>query len=186
MFSTSCAKTSPVLLRNLRSDQMKSLRAFGISYQEQGHPDAMNTSKSQRLCCREAGKRSTIIADKGANVEIIDKSQETVLHKAASAGDEEVLQELPFRQININAKNSLGWTALHVAAANGRGSLVRLLLEVGADPEAATLRQINALHLALESKDESSIAVLLEKGSKVDARNADGSGSGSGSGSEFN
>jgi len=116
------------------------------------------------------GNAVRLLLNKGANIEIIDTSQETVLHKVASAGDEELL----FRQININAKNSSGWTALHAAAANGRGSLVRLLLGVGADPEATTLRQINALRLALESKDESSIAVLLEKGSKVDARNADG------------
>ena len=62
---------------------------------------------------------------------------------------------------------------MHVAAANGRGSLVRLLLEAGADPYATTPHQKNALHLAVESKNASSIEILV-KGPNLDARNADG------------
>ena len=113
------------------------------------------TSKERALLWaiqENPGNAVRFLLNKGAYIEIIDESGETVLHKAASAGDEEVLQVLLFQQINIDAKNSIGWTALHVAAA-GRGSLICLLLEAGADPYATTLHHTNALHLALEIKD---------------------------------
>lgn len=35
---------------------------------------------------------------------------------------------------DINEKHYLGWTALHVAAVNGRAENVKLLLSAGADP----------------------------------------------------
>ena len=64
--------------------------------------------------------------------------------------------------------NAGGWTALQVAAADGRAPLVRELLEVGADTKATTPHGMNALDLALESKAEQSIEALLEKGAEAD------------------
>ncbi len=117
-----------------------------------------NTDKGKTLLWAIQNKKKDavrLLLNKGAGIEVTDGSQETALHKAASAGDIEVLELLLFRQIDFGARNSVGWTALHIAAANGVASLVRLLLEAGADPSATTLDQRNALHLALESFDQS-------------------------------
>lgn len=37
-------------------------------------------------------------------------------------------------QIDVNARHTLGWTALMVAAVNGRTDICKLLLAKGADP----------------------------------------------------
>lgn len=36
---------------------------------------------------------------------------------------------------DVNARHALGWTALHVAAINGRLASVKALLEAGANPD---------------------------------------------------
>lgn len=37
-------------------------------------------------------------------------------------------------KIDVNLRHPLGWTALMVAAINGRAGVVKILLENGADP----------------------------------------------------
>lgn len=40
-------------------------------------------------------------------------------------------------KIDVNVRHSFGWTALMVAAINGRAGVVKILLDAGADPNMA-------------------------------------------------
>lgn len=68
-----------------------------------------------------------------------------------------------------------GVTALHAAAANGHGEVVKLLLDSGASAEAATASGETALHLAAQSGCAAAIQALLAGGASGDRRDAQGS-----------
>jgi ankyrin repeat protein len=58
-----------------------------------------------------------------------DSGGNTLLHKAAEAGNKEFLAFLLEKGANVNAKNSLEQTALHIAVRNNREDITRLLLD---------------------------------------------------------
>jgi ankyrin repeat protein len=64
-----------------------------------------------------------------------------------------------------------GWTPLHVAVAEGRADVVRLLVAAGADLSARTEHGRDPLHTALESAPEL-VPLLRELGAPVDAASA--------------
>lgn len=68
-----------------------------------------------------------------------------------------------------------GVTALHAAAANGHGEMVKLLLDSGASAEADTTSGETALHLAAQCGCAPAIQALLACGASGDRRNAQGS-----------
>ena len=64
-----------------------------------------------------------------------------------------------------------GWTPLHLAVAEGRAEVVRLLAEAGADLSARTEHGRDPLHTALESAP-GLVPLLRELGAPVDAASA--------------
>ena len=64
-----------------------------------------------------------------------------------------------------------GWTPLHLAVAEGRAEMVRLLVEAGADLTARTEHGRDPLHTALESAPDL-VPLLRELGAPVDAASA--------------
>merc|ERR1719315_446531 len=48
----------------------------------------------------------------------------------------EVMKLLNNRTVDVKGRHELGWTALHLAAVNGRQEIVGILLSAGADPDA--------------------------------------------------
>jgi ankyrin repeat protein len=64
-----------------------------------------------------------------------------------------------------------GWTPLHLAVAEGRTEVVRLLVAAGADLSARTEHGRDPLHTALESAPEL-VPLLRELGAPVDAASA--------------
>ncbi|WNV74637.1 ankyrin repeat domain-containing protein [Geodermatophilus sp. DSM 44513] len=64
-----------------------------------------------------------------------------------------------------------GWTPLHLAVAEGRAELVRLLVEAGADLRARTEHGRDPLHTALECAPHL-VPLLRELGAPVDAASA--------------
>ncbi|PLN84342.1 ankyrin repeat-containing domain protein [Aspergillus taichungensis] len=61
---------------------------------------------------------------------------QTLLMRAAAIGWECVTKELLIRDADSTVRNDKGWTALHFAAKGGHESIVKLLLNDGADPNA--------------------------------------------------
>jgi ankyrin repeat protein len=64
----------------------------------------------------------------------------TLLHSAANVGDGAVLSHLlDQKNLEVDAVNRQGMTALHIAAAHGRHSLAQTLLDRGANPNAVSI-----------------------------------------------
>jgi ankyrin repeat protein len=70
---------------------------------------------------------------------------------AAALGQVDELDELLTEDpslVDAKVGDSTGWTPLHFAAARGQEAAVELLLEQGADADAADFNQATAMHLA--------------------------------------
>lgn len=92
----------------------------------------------------------------------LQANQNTLFHIAVRAKNAEVIKELALdKKIDINALNSDGLSPLHLAASSDEdGSLLKLLIDLGADKTAATEFGETAYELASENE-------LLKK-NKVD------------------
>lgn len=88
----------------------------------------------------------------------------TPLYRAAEAADIEGVRRLLRDGADPNAPNTLGWTALMIAAANQHLDCVRLLLEAGADPNTSNLLGRNALMFAARYGNIDIVRELLAHG----------------------
>lgn len=133
-----------------------------------------------------------LLLDRGASTEVlVNVSQQTILHRAASVGDEvsaklllrercradiytQLLQfgTLKSQRADIGRLDLLGYTPLHLAARAGKVKLVELLLDNGARIDS----QINdtALHLAAKHEQEAVVALLLRRGADPNLKDACG------------
>ncbi|KAL9090665.1 MAG: hypothetical protein Q9165_005153 [Trypethelium subeluteriae] len=70
----------------------------------------------------------------------------------------------------IDTTGTLSWgaTPLYAAAANGNMPMVKMLLKMGADPEAGCLRNRKPLYAAIVSRNEEVVRILFDKMSNVD------------------
>ncbi len=101
----------------------------------------------------------------------------TALHLAAFFGEEDAAKLLVERgaQVDLVARNAnIHVTPLHSAAAGSRSGIVKLLLEHGADPNAAQDGGFTPLHSAAQNGDRESAEALLEAGAEPSLANDDG------------
>jgi ankyrin repeat protein len=90
------------------------------------------------------------LLEAGAMVNIVDNEGKTPLHYAA-ADSSEVSKILVGKGISLGAKDKFGNTPLHEAAKVNRSHLVRILIELGADPTIKNLEGKTAPDLAEET-----------------------------------
>lgn len=84
------------------------------------------------------------------------------IHTLVRSGDTAQLQRLLSCDADlVHAMDSAGATPLHVAAAQGYGDAVTLLLGSGADPNAADRRGLTPLHLAASALSLAIVEDLL-------------------------
>ncbi len=97
--------------------------------------------------------------------------------EAAALGREERLRALLDGQPSLaTARSADGFTALHLAAFFGREGAAALLLERGADPDAAALNpmRVTPLHSAVATRRHAIARRLLERGANPNARQQEG------------
>jgi len=93
------------------------------------------------------------------------------LLKASEKGDVEKVKKLLEEGADVNAKDFLGFTSLHLAASNGHFNVVKLLIEKGADVNAKVRGGSTPLHLAASNGHFNVVKLLLEHGSDPDIKN---------------
>lgn len=96
----------------------------------------------------------------------------TALYFAARNGvSAATIQQLSAAGADVNAKNSLGFTALHGAAAYGHAHTLQALLDAGADVRATDEKGNGVLHVAaLHGVPAEVIRLLVDAGAVVDAQ----------------
>jgi len=100
----------------------------------------------------------------------------TALHYAAFFGGADAAVALIAAGADLEAvsRNGMGVRPLNSAAAGGHGDVSRLLVERGADVNAAQAQEFTPLHAAAQNGDADLVAVLLAAGADKDARLEDG------------
>jgi ankyrin repeat protein len=101
----------------------------------------------------------------------------TALHLAAFFGQEDAAKILVERgaEVSLVARNAnIHVTPLHSAAAGSHPGIVKLLLEHGADPNAAQDGGFTPLHSAAQNDDVDSVESLIEAGADPRLANDEG------------
>ncbi len=93
----------------------------------------------------------------------------TPLVEAVKASDADAVRALLAAEVDVNAREADGTTALHWAAHKGDGEAVRLLLAAGADVEAANRYAVRPLMLACARGSASAVEALLDAGADPNA-----------------
>jgi ankyrin repeat protein len=84
------------------------------------------------------------------------------LRRAADSGDMQKLRVLLDQQVDIEARDASGRTALMLATLRGRAAAVDALLASGADPNAADASGTTPLQAAV-ANDQQAIAAALRR-----------------------
>jgi len=122
---------------------------------------AVNSVSKIRIApCIAAGGLGFTIANCNTNFGVQDKFFRAV--QRGNIGEVEYL--LKTKGVDVNRKHELGWTALHLAAVNGRQEVVSILLAAGANADAedefmnvyttAREKQKHSLEVQISREDE--------------------------------
>jgi ankyrin repeat protein len=115
--------------------------------------------------------RVRALLERGADVSAAQGDGMTALHWAAMSGDLELAQLLVKAGANVKATTRIAAaTPLLLAAENGHASVVRVLLDAGADARAADTNGTTALMLAAAAGQADAIRALLQHGALLEAR----------------
>lgn len=95
-----------------------------------------------------------------ANVNIVDKEGDSVLHYAAFGNQPEIMRTLLQQRANINILNASHCTALHISAHKKPPHCVKVLLEFSADVNLQDSYGDTALHDAI-GKENTEVVELL-------------------------
>lgn len=117
----------------------------------------------------------TYVLSKGADPNLRDRRGETGILLAARLGRQEMIQILAKSGGNINLANASGETALIVAVQRRDTTLVRSLLDLGADPDQADrLQGFSARDYAHQDGRASAIAAMIDATPKKERRAVSG------------
>ena len=102
------------------------------------------------------------------NINFLDDTGATALHKAVSGGYNDIVQLLLTKGASIDVVDKDNNTPLHHAARYGHTSIVELLLSKGASIEAKNEYLDPPLHHAAWNGHTSTVELLLEKGASIE------------------
>ena len=107
----------------------------------------------------------------GADVNSAHGDGMTSLHWASKTGNQDIAALLIDAGAELEAATRLGgYRPLHLAAMNGRTSVIKYLLEAHANPNAITTTGTSPLHFAAQSGRASAVLALLEYGALVNRK----------------
>ena len=110
-----------------------------------------------------------VLLSAGANVNAVDDYGNTALKHAVMGRKPEAIRALVAKGANVNqapTKTNPGETALHIAIDRGFPDIVKLLLELKANPNAKSKFGGTPLQLARKGDQEDVVAMLKAAGAK--------------------
>lgn len=117
-----------------------------------------------------------LLIDGGADTNLKDEDNLTVLHWAIYSNDAEkmkcLLEHCP--KNFENARDDGGWAPLHLAAKYGLVEIINVLIKFGADINIRKLDSRVPLHVATMFKRVEAVDVLLKHGADIEAKDRDG------------
>ena len=116
----------------------------------------------------------TILLDHTDGLDFPDNSRETLLSVAMSYNRTEAARLLVEKGADVNAKDTGGWAALHMAVKRGDEAAARLLVELGADVNAKVIGGRTVLDLAAELGHWAVAKLLVEEGADINAKDTEG------------
>lgn len=125
---------------------------------------------------RNNAETFTILLEAGADVTIVDKAENNLLHHAAYSNSPLIAQELlKHEEIDLeHQRTRYSFTPLLVAAFEGSAEVVTLLIENGANIEAGDAWGDTPLNVAAWNGKLDTVKLLVELGAEVDATNSQG------------
>ena len=115
-----------------------------------------------RFNCVETAK---LLIQRGANPALESTNGSTALHFAARRGNEQVAELLVHHaKVDVNSKDSVHMTALHLACISGNAVISRMLLKQGADIRAKSTELMTPLHTAVYHGNSEVAALILRAG----------------------
>jgi ankyrin repeat protein len=105
--------------------------------------------------------------------DIRDHNHNTVLHRAAAWGDQDMVRKLIAAGANIHSMTPKGTTPLHKAARAGCPDIVKILLEYGANVNLCNYKGKTALIIAARRGHTDTIMMLVEAGADVNLLHKD-------------
>lgn len=117
------------------------------------------------------------LLQRGCPPNTADGNGMTSLHHACAFGMLEVaklLRQMAGASLLINTADNSGWSPLMAAASNGHLTVVRWLIEQGAQVNAANRSGRTALHIACSKGRDTVVKHLIAKDASIDARDSAG------------
>jgi hypothetical protein len=91
------------------------------------------------------------------------------LDQAVVDGDIDRVKSEIAAGVDINSKNRMGWTLLHIAINKKHTEITQLLIEKGADVNIRDNRGRRPIHLAVETGQKAIVEALIAKGADLNA-----------------
>ena len=91
------------------------------------------------------------------------------IHQAAKDGNIKAVKQHLDAGTDVDAKDTNGWTPLHIAVLNGQKETTEILIAEGADVNAGD--KITPLHYAAQYGEMEIVELLISKGADVNAKN---------------
>lgn len=109
------------------------------------------------------------------NINMVNDNGDTLLIYAIERRCNSIAEELINLGIDVNIKNSIGWSALFYAVIDDNYSMVNTLLSHGAKPDIKSILEETPLHLAIKRRRLIDIIeMLIEKHDDVDVTDMEG------------
>lgn len=98
-------------------------------------------------------KKASLLVSEDLSVHDLHKDGNSLYHLAAETNNTSLIRWVNSKKIDINAKNNVGMTPLHIAIITAKDDkVIRLLLDLGADKTIKTAFGESSLALAMENE----------------------------------
>jgi hypothetical protein len=110
---------------------------------------------------------SLLLTSFATNTTSAQQLPKKTLNQAVVDGDIDQVKSEISAGADVNSKNRMSWTLLHIAIQNRQTEIITLLIDKGADINAKDNRGRTPLHFAVETGQKAVIEQLIAKGAEI-------------------